>query len=327
MRQAGRFLPEYRALREQHDFFTMVRTPELAAEVTLQPMRRFELDAAIVFADILPLLEAMGLDLEFTKTDGPRLNNPIRSQADIEALAAPDPAAALDFTMEAIRLTRRELNGLAPLIGFSGAPFTLASYAIEGGSSRTFERTKRLLYGEPRLWRRLMDKLAAAVGGYLKAQLDAGAQALQVFDSWIGALSPGDYREFVLPHTRRAIQLAGAEEADVPLIYFGTGNAGYLPLFQQAGGSVIGVDWRIDLGDAWDILGNETAIQGNLDPTVLFAPVPEIERQAARILDAANQRPGHIFNLGHGVLKDTPVEHVAALVEFVHAHSRRQPSA
>jgi uroporphyrinogen decarboxylase len=321
MRQAGRYLPEYRAIRQNHPFLTMVKTPELAVEVTLQPIRRFELDAAIIFADILPPLAGMGLPLEFNAGEGPHLSRPITCAGDVESLATPPAEEALGFTLEAIRQTRRELNGIVPLIGFSGAPFTLASYAIEGGGSKEFHKTKALMYGQPKVWHRLMEKLAIVVGDYLRAQVQAGAQVLQLFDSWVGALSPADYAEFVLPHTKRALQMASQANLETPLIYFGTGNGGFLPLFAQAGGTVIGVDWRSDIAEVAQQLGTERAIQGNLDPVVLQAPLSEIERQAARILDSLRGRAGHIFNIGHGIHKETPPEHVGHLVDFVHRYS------
>lgn len=324
MRQAGRYMPEYRALRERYGILEIIKTPELAVEVTLQPIRAFDLDAAIIFADILPPLEAMGLELTFTKGDGPVIHNPVRSMADVRALRVPDPEEALSFTLEAIRLARRELEGHVPLIGFSGAPFTLASYAIEGGSSRHYERTKGMMHAAPAAWHHLMEKLAELVGRYLSAQARAGAQAVQLFDSWVGALSPADYREYVLPHSRRAIEMARQE--GVPVIHFSTGTAGMLELIKEAGGDVIGVDWRVDLDAAWRRLGEDVAIQGNLDPVALLAPWPELKRQATRLLKQAAGRPGHIFNLGHGVLPTTPVDNVRALVDFVHEHSRRDGS-
>ena len=321
MRQAGRYLPEYRAVKERFpSMLDMVKDPAVATEITLQPVRAFALDAAIIFADILTLLEGMGLQLEFVKGHGPVIHNPIRTPADLERLAAPPPEEALAYTLEAIRLTRRELAGRIPLIGFSGAPFTLACYALEGGASRDFQAAKTFMYRHPAAWHRLLDQLAGGVGRYLAAQARAGAQCLQLFDSWAGALSPADYREFVLPHSRKAVALA-REGGALPLIHFGTGTSGLLPLLKEAGGEVIGVDWRVDLAEAWDRLGPEVAIQGNLDPLVLFAEPAEIERQAARILDQARGRPGHIFNLGHGVLQHTPVDHVRRLVDFVHGYT------
>jgi uroporphyrinogen decarboxylase len=316
MRQAGRYMAEYRRLRETHTILEIIKTPELAAEVTLQPINAFDMDAAIIFADILPPLEAMGLSLEFIRGEGPVIHNPLRIDADVAALSVPDPRESLGFTMEAIRLVRRELAGRVPLIGFSGAPFTLASYAIEGGATRSFVLTKSLLYNQPHTWHDLMDKLAGMVGDYLVAQAEAGAQVLQLFDSWAGALSPDDYRRYVLPYSRRVIQTAAS--SGVPVIHFGTGTSGMLELIKEAGGDVIGVDWRIDLADAWRRLGDGVAIQGNLDPVALFAPLPELKAHVGRILAQAGGRPGHIFNLGHGILPGTPVEHVAALVDMVH---------
>ena len=322
MRQAGRYMVEYRQLREKYTILQIIKTPELAVEVTLQPIKAFDLDAAIIFADILPPLEAMGLSLEFVRGEGPLIHNPLRSAADVAALIVPDPRESLSFTLEAIHLARCELDGRMPLIGFSGAPFTLASYAIEGGATRDFRLTKSLMYGEPQAWHNLMDKLATVVGNYLKAQAEAGAQALQLFDSWVGTLSPADYRHYVLPYSQRAIQ--AAQSSGVPLIHFSTGTVGMLEQVKEAGGDVIGVDWRVDLAAAWRRLGDDVAIQGNLDPIVLLlAPLPELERQVSTILAQANGRPGHIFNLGHGILPETPVEHVAALVDIVHKRSRR----
>jgi len=322
MRQAGRYMAEYREVRQKHTILDIIKTPELAVQVTLQPVNAFDLDAAIIFADILPPLEAMGLSLEFVRGEGPVIHNPLRSAADVAALHVPDPRESLGFTMEAIRLARRELDGRIPLIGFSGAPFTLASYAIEGGATRNFVLTKNLMFNHPQPWQELMDKLSALVGDYLKAQAEAGAQALQLFDSWAGALSPGDYRRYVLPYSRRAIQTA--QSSEVPLIHFSTETAGILELIKEAGGSVIGVDWRVGLADAWRRLGQDVAIQGNLDPVALFAPLPDLERQVADILAQAGGRPGHIFNLGHGILPSTPVEHVAVLVDMVHEMSRQE---
>ncbi len=320
MRQAGRYMAEYRALRKKHSILELIKTPDLATEVTMQPINAFNLDAAIIFADILPILEGMGLHLEFIKGEGPVIHNPIRTGQDIQKLTTPPAEEALGFTLQAIKQVQAELNGKVPLIGFSGAPFTLASYAIEGGSSRSYIHAKSLMYGQPKIWHTLMEKLALVIGNYLQAQATAGADALQLFDSWVGALSPADYQEYVLPHSQRAIEIATSQH-NVPLIHFGTGTAGMLPLIKQAGGNVIGVDWRIDLGQASQQLGSDVAIQGNLDPLVLFAPVHEMKKQVARVLDSITGRPGHIFNLGHGILKETPVEHVAALVDFVHSYT------
>ena len=319
MRQAGRYMPAYRRLKEKYAFLDMVKTPDIATEITLQPVDAFNVDAAIVFQDILPILEPMGLKLEYVGGSGPVIHNPVRTPADVESLAVHPAVEAMDFATAAIRQVRRALDGSVPLIGFSGAPFTLVCYAVEGGASRDYRHAKSLMYGQPETWRRLMEKMSMAVGDYLQAQAAAGAQALQLFDSWAGALSPADYEAYVLPHTRHAIDMV-TNTCDVPLIHFGTGTSGMLPLLKRAGGHVIGVDWRIELDEAWNRLGAEVAVQGNLDPTVLFAPVPVIESQAARILDSVRGRPGHIFNLGHGILQHTPVEHVSALVDFVHGY-------
>lgn len=320
MRQAGRYMAEYRALKEKYAFLDMVKTPELATEVTMQPVNAYDVDAAIIFQDLLPVLEPMGLHLEYVQGEGPVIHNPVRTPADIDALILRPAEEALAFTGAAIRLTVKELNGRIPLIGFAGAPFTLSCYAIEGGSSRDYRIAKSLMYGNRVHWHKLMDKMATAVGDALIAQARAGAQALQLFDSWVGALSPADYREFALPHTQKAIATVKAA-CDVPVIHFGTGTAGFLHLMKAAGGDVIGIDWRIDLARAWDELG-DVAVQGNLDPVVLFAPLDEVERQTARILDSVKGRRGHIFNLGHGILQHTPVENVRQLINFVHAHTR-----
>lgn len=319
MRQAGRYMSEYRAVRERYGFLQMVKIPEVATEVTLQPINAFSVDAAIVFADILPPLEGMGLHLTFEKGEGPVIHNPLRSAADITALRQPDPRESVAYTIEAVRLLKHELAERVPLIGFSGAPFTLASYAIEGGSSRDFRYTKGLMYGQPQDWHTLMSKLTALVSDYLLAQVEAGADALQIFDSWAGVLAPGDYAEYVLPYVQQCI--AQVKSSGVPVIYFGTDMNGLLPLLRQTGADVLGADWRIYIDDAWAQIGSGIAIQGNLDPNVLFAPWPEIERRAADILDRVAGRPGHIFNLGHGIMTETPVEHVARLVDFVHSYS------
>jgi uroporphyrinogen decarboxylase len=321
MRQAGRYMAEYRQLREKFTILEIIKTPELAVEVTMQPINAFDLDAAIIFADILPPLAAMGLSLDFIRGEGPVIHNPLRNAADVVALSVPDPSESLSFTLEAIRLVRQELNQRIPLIGFSGAPFTLASYAIEGGATRSFVLTKSLMYKQPAVWHQLLDKLVVMIGSYLKAQAEAGAQVLQLFDSWAGALSPVDYRRYVLPYSRRVLQTA--QSSGVPVIHFSTGTAGLLELIKEAGGDVLSVDWRIDLADAWRRVGDDVAIQGNLDPVALFAPLPELREQVAGILAQAEGRPGHIFNLGHGILPQTPVENVAALVEMVHELSQR----
>jgi uroporphyrinogen decarboxylase len=323
MRQAGRYMAEYRALRAKYGILEIIKTPELACEVTMQPINTFDLDAAIIFADILPPLEGMGLSLEFQKGEGPVIHNPLRTRADVEALRVPDPRESLAFTLDAIRLTRERLAAAGiPLIGFSGAPFTLASYAIEGGSSRSYVLTKGLMMGDAPTWHLLMEKLSEVVGNYLLAQAEAGAQVLQFFDSWVGALSPADYREYILPHSRRAIQIA--KQGNVPIIHFGTNTSGMLDLIQEAGGDIIGVDWHIDLDTAWKQLKPGAAVQGNLDPVTLLAPWSEIQKRAQEILDRAAARPGHIFNLGHGILPSTPIDNVRRLVDFVHEYSTTQ---
>jgi uroporphyrinogen decarboxylase len=320
MRQAGRYMAEYRAIRERYSFLEMVKTPAVAAEVTMQPINAFDLDAAIIFADILPPLEGMGLHLTFEKGEGPVLHNPLRSPADIEALKQPDPRESVSYTIEAVRLTMQQLEGRVPLIGFSGAPFTLASYAIEGGSSRDYRNAKLLMYSEPTAWRMLMEKLSTLIGEYLVAQVEAGTSAVQIFDSWGGALSPFDYAEYVLPYVQQCIAHVRGKCPDVPIIYFGTDMNGLIPLLRQTGADVLGVDWRMNLDDFWGQVGDEFAVQGNLDPATLFAPWSEVERRAADILRRAGGKPGHIFNLGHGILTETPVENVKRLVDFVHSY-------
>jgi len=315
MRQAGRYMAEYRALRAKHSILELCKTPELAAQVTLQPIDRFPLDAAIIFADILLPLEPMGLSLEFGQGEGPVIHNPVRDQAAVERLNVID-GGELDYVAEAIRQARRALNGRVPLIGFAGAPFTLASYAIEGGSSRTFTKTKKFMYQSPATWHLLLGKLADLVGNYLAAQARAGAQALQLFDSWVGCLSPDDYRTYVAPHSRRALTIAAT--TGVPLIHFGTGTATFLEDFAAAGGEVVSIDWRIPLDAAWTRIGSSRGIQGNLEPVALLAPDAERDRQVRDILKRAGGRPGHIFNLGHGVLPETEVDAVRAVVDLVH---------
>ncbi len=319
MRQAGRYMAEFRAIREKHALLTVCKTPELAAEVTLQPLHRFNLDAAIIFADILLPLEPMGLAVDFVKGEGPVIYNRIKSKKDVEALRPVSPEDTLGYVATAIRYVRRELT--VPLIGFAGAPFTLASYMTEGISSRDHRETKRMMYSAPDAWALLMDKLTCVIGDYLQMQVHAGAQALQVFDSWVGALSPMDYRTYVSPYMKRLF--ARLAPLGVPVIHFGTGTATLLEMQKEAGGSVIGLDWRVPLANGWRRLGDDVAIQGNLDPLVLFAPLPEIKRQVDDILTAAGGRNGHIFNLGHGILPETPVEGVEAVIEYVHQKSAR----
>jgi uroporphyrinogen decarboxylase len=323
MRQAGRYMSVYRAVRERHGFLQMVKTPEVAAEVTLQPIEAFGMDAAIIFADILPPLEGLGLHLTFEKGEGPVIHNPIRTLADIAALGDYNAEAVSGYTLEALRLVRKALPADTALFGFSGAPFTLASYAIEGGSSKEYRRTKLLMYREPAQWHALMAKLSDMVADYLVAQVHAGADIVQIFDSWAGALAPGDYAEYVLPHVQAAItkfraaltdderqpsndqrsttngQLDATSPSSLvlgpsslpPVVYFGTDMNGMLPLLRQTGADVLGLDWRITLADGWAAYGPDVAVQGNLDPMVLHAPWPEIERRARAILDEAGGRP------------------------------------
>ena len=322
MRQAGRYMPEYRALRARHGFLEICFEPELAAEATLQPIRVFDLDAAILFSDILVPLVSMGIDLEFSESEGPVIRNPIASEADISALRRIDPREELGGVMAALGLVKRELASKAALIGFAGAPFTLASYIIEGGSSRNFLKTKRLMYGESRLWHALLGKISDMVADYLIAQADAGADVVQVFDSWAGCLGPEDYREYVLPHSKPIFE--ALKSGGIPSIHFAADSSTLLSAMRDAGGDVIGFDWRSDLAEAWEKVGFDRAVQGNLDPAALFAPRGQIERRVKAILGKAAGRNGHIFNLGHGILPDTPVENVSALVEMVHEYSRRR---
>lgn len=324
MRQAGRYMEEYRKLREKYTILEMIKTPELACEVTMQPIKAFDLDAAIIFADILPPLAGMGLELDFVKGEGPAIYNPVRTAEDVNRLRVNPPQETLWFTLEAVKLARAELDSRAlPLIGFSGAPFTLAAYAIEGGGSKNFVEVKSFMLRETAAWHHLMEKLSEVVGHYLLAQAHAGANALQLFDSWVGALSPDDYRELVMPYSQRALEIA--RQAGVPVIHFGTETNGMLELIREAGGDVIGVDWRIDLDVAWERLG-DVAVQGNLDPVALFAPWPELEKRAKQVLDRAGNGTGHIFNLGHGILPKTPVDNVKRLVDFVHEYTAKAHS-
>jgi uroporphyrinogen decarboxylase len=320
MRQAGRFLPEYRALRARHSFLDLCRTPEAAAEVTLLPVDRLGVDAAILFADILLVVEPMGVGLAFTQGEGPAIGRPVRSGADVERLRDHDPAETLPFVFETVRRVRAALAGRVPLIGFAGAPFTVASYLVEGGASRDFTETKRLMYQDGQAWHALLSLIARVTARYLNGQLAAGAQAVQIFDSWIGALGPDDYDAFAAPHTRALIR---ALTPGVPVIHFGTGTAGLLEGMRAAGGDVMGLDWRVDLADGWRRVGHDVAVQGNLDPAALLAPPAEIRRRVAAILARAEGRPGHVFNLGHGVLPMTPVDHVRAMVDAVHELSLR----
>lgn len=313
MRQAGRYMEEYRRVRAKVSLLELCKTPELAAEVTITAVERLGVDAAIIFSDILLIVEPLGIRLEFKKNEGPVLYNPIRSRVDLGKLRELD-IESLSFVFDAIRYTRAGLKPDIPLIGFAGAPFTLASYLIEGRSSRNFVHTKTLMYRDPEAWHTLMGLLSRGLIRYLNGQITAGAQALQLFDSWVGCLSPSDYREFVLPHTRTIIQ---GIRPGTPVIHFGTGTAALLELMQEAGGDVIGVDYRVELDQAWERLG-QVSIQGNLDPCVLFANRKVLEKKTQKILEQAQGRPGHIFNLGHGILPTTPIDNVLALVDFVH---------
>ncbi|MBI1801179.1 MAG: uroporphyrinogen decarboxylase [Chloroflexi bacterium] len=318
MRQAGRYLPEYRAIRQKYSLLDICARPEVAAQVTLQPVDVLGVDAAILFADILLPLIPMGIDLEFAAGEGPVIHNPIRTSNDVTALRPIHARDDLASVMQTIRLVRRELNGRVPLIGFAGAPFTLASYLIEGGASRTFLKTKQLMYREPQTWHALMGKLAEMLADYLCAQIAAGAQAVQLFDSWVGWLSPDDYATYVLPYSQRIFRaIDGA-----PTIHFGTDTATLLTLMREAGGDVIGLDWRVPLDHGWQPLG-DVAVQGNLDPLALFAPRDVLASKVSDIMRRAGGRAGHIFNLGHGILPDTPVDNVRAVVEMVHEYELR----
>ena len=320
MRQAGRYMAEYRALRERHSLLDICRMPDLATEVTLQPVRRIDVDAAILFSDLLLPLEPMGLPFDFIKGEGPQIERPINDAADIDRLKVFDPREKLAHVLTAIRQIKQELGDRVPLIGFAGAPFTLASYAIEGGHSNNFAKTKALMYGHADAWHRLCEKFATIVADYLVAQIDAGVDAVQVFDSWVGTLNSHDYQEFAMPHTRRIFDAVGTR---VPTIHFGTGTATILGDLRDAGGDVIGVDWRIPIDEGWERIGVDRAVQGNLDPTLLLGPTTRMFQQTDDILQRVGTRPGHIFNLGHGILPSTPVEHVQMLAQYVHSASRR----
>jgi uroporphyrinogen decarboxylase len=320
MRQAGRYMPEYRAMRARYGFLELCRNPAAAAEVTLQPVERLGVDAAILFADILLVLDPLGVGLTFVEGGGPRIARPLRSAADVGRLPRVDVDEAVGTVFETVRLARKALGERVPLIGFAGAPFTLASYLIEGGPSREFLLTKRFMRAERAAWDALMGRLADITADYLNGQVAAGAQAVQLFDSWVGTLSPGDYREFVQPWSRRTIRRL---TPGVPVIHFGVGTGDLLLLMREAGGDVLGLDWRVELGSAWQRLGHDIAVQGNLDPAVLLSDVGAIRQAAQSILDGAGGRPGHIFNLGHGVHQETPVDNVKALVDIVHELSAR----
>ena len=320
MRQAGRYMPEYRQLRDQHSFIEMCRRPDLAAEVTVTAVKRLNVDAAIIFADILLPLIPMNVGLQYEQSGGPSIDRPVRTAADLDRIAPVAAAESLSFVGESIRLARAELAGRVPIIGFAGAPFTLASYLIEGGGSRQYRATKTMMYREPATWARLMRMLSQITSDYLNLQIAAGADLVQLFDSWVGCLGPADYQRFVMPYSSAVIR---ALTPGIPVIHFGTDSSGLLELMAQAGGDVIGVDWRINLADAWARLGDRVAVQGNLDPVALFADITELRSRAREILDQAANRSGHIFNLGHGILPETPVDHVIALIDAVHEMSAR----
>ena len=324
MRQAGRYMVEYREVRKNVPFLQLCKNPELCAEVMLTAVEKLKVDAAILFSDLLLILEPMGLQLDFPTGEGPVLANPIKSPAEVDRLRELETIEPLEFVMEAVRKTRAGLPDSLPLIGFSGAPFTLAAYAIEGGSSRDYRTTKTLMYSDFGAWNTMMARLARSIGLYLNAQIDAGVQIVQLFDSWVGCLGVDDYRRYVLPHTQAVIAML---PPDVPVINFATGNPALLPSISESNGTrknvVVGVDWRIRLDDAWKTIGHDKAVQGNLDPAILLTTPAEIRRRAKQIIDQAAGRPGHIFNLGHGVLPQTPVENAIALVDAVHELSQR----
>jgi uroporphyrinogen decarboxylase len=316
MRQAGRYMAEYRALRQRYSLLEICRHPELAVAVTLQPIETIEVDAAILFSDLLLPFAPMGLDFDFVKGEGPCVAHPIRHASDVRRLRTFEPRRELAHVLETIGLLRTELEGRVPLIGFAGAPFTMAAYAIEGGPSTTYGRTKAFMYAQPAAWHELCERFGSVVADYLRAQVDAGVQCVQLFDSWAGQLSRADYREFAFPHTRRIFDAIA--DLDVPTIHFGVGTAAILPDLAEAGGHVIGVDWRLPLDEAWARIGGTRAIQGNLDPSILLGPIERLRAAADDILRRANGRPGHIFNLGHGVVPSTPLEHVQELARHVH---------
>src|SRR5271169_5447370 len=314
MRQAGRYLKQYREIRAKHSILEICKRPDLAAAVTLQPVEILDVDAAIIFADLLLPIEPMGLKLKFLPGEGPHIDNPIRTTNDVDSLSIAN-TDDLGYVGEAIQLVVKQLAGKVPLIGFVGAPFTLASYMIEGGPSKTFLRTKQMMYRDETLWRRLMGKLVDVLGPFALAQVTAGARAIQVFDSWVGALGPDDYVRYVAPYSRALIERI--RTASVPVIHFGTGASGFFRELHAAGGDVMGVDWRINIDQAWMDISYRSAIQGNLDPVALFAPLPELRAKVHELLKRTGTRPGHIFNLGHGILPETPVENVKAVVEMV----------
>jgi uroporphyrinogen decarboxylase len=319
MRQAGRYLPQYQAVRANVDFLTLCKTPELAAEVTLQPIEILGVDAAILFSDILIPVEAMGMTLEFPEKSGPTLSEPIRNKSAVDKLVVPDTEDDMPFIIRTIKILREKLS--VPLVGFSGAPFTLATYMIEGGSSKNFIHTKRMMFQNNRLFQYLMDKLTLTVTSYLTAQIRAGVQVVQIFDTWAGAVTPYDYKKSILPFVKRTI--AELKKEGVPIIYFANDCAGILKEIKKSGADVVGIDWRIDIGDAIRKLGKKTTVQGNLDPCALFLSKEEIEERVKDILWKGETAKGHIFNLGHGILPETPVENAIALVEAVHKYGKK----
>jgi uroporphyrinogen decarboxylase len=328
MRQAGRYMSEYRALRERYSLLDLCRTPELAMEVTLQPVRRIDVDAAILFSDLLLPLAPLGIPFDFIRGEGPAIETPLRSDADLARIRRFEPREELGYVLEAVRQIQRALKRRVPLIGFAGAPFTLASYAIEGGHSSNFAHTKALMYGHPKAWHQFCDTIADVIGEYLVAQIEAGVDAVMVFDSWVGALNAADYREFILPHTRKIFERLRSDLGEtgvgrVPTIHFGVGTGALLHLMREAGGDVIGADWRTPLDEAWERIGSDRAIQGNLDPTLLLGPLDRVFAATDDVLARAGGRPGHIFNFGHGILPTTPVEHVQALARYVHQKTRQ----
>jgi len=314
MRQAGRYLRQYREIRAKHGILEICKRPDLAATATLQPVEILDVDAAIIFADLLLPVEPMGLKLRYASGEGPIIDNPVRNANDIDTLSTAN-TDDLGYVGEAIQTVVRALGGRVPVIGFVGAPFTMASYIIEGGASRNFIRTKRMMYGEETMWRRLMGKIVDVIAPFASLQVAAGARAIQVFDSWVGALGPDDYVRFAAPYSRALIERIRATGA--PVIHFGTGSSGFFRELHAAGGDVMGVDWRINIDQAWMDISYRSAIQGNLDPVALFAPLPELKMRVAELLKRTGTRPGHIFNLGHGILPETPVENVKAVVQMV----------
>lgn len=325
MRQAGRYMKEYRAVRKSHSILEICKTPELASEVTITAAERLEVDAAIIFADLLLPVEPMGMSLRFETGEGPVLREPVRDAVAVDRLRTDGVAAELEFVGEAIRKVDAHFGGKLPIVGFAGAPFTLASYMIEGGSSRNYLHAKGMMYRTPKVWEALLTKLCDVLEPYLFSQIEAGATCIQLFDSWVGSLGEDDYRRFALPYTRRLVQ--AVQSKGVPVIHFSTGTTGYLPALQEAGAEVLSVDWRIPLDRAWAAVDHRPAIQGNLDPALLFAPWEELRPRIEAILDRAAGRPGHIFNLGHGILVDTPVENVIAAGKHVHEYAARLAGA